>query len=161
MTFLAAIFLFLYLSFFSGRAGQPAPHPLRGSIPGSGLPEQTFGAGGPPSGRCRGADVKPTGGPACPVCAARFGPGDNVKSKIFPPGGREYRLLHISGCKYCLSGERQRLCPVCGAELSVDDYLAARIWQHPVNPEVRVRGCVHCITGATGAKHGKKVKKLR
>jgi hypothetical protein len=57
-----------------------------------------------------------------------------------------------------MNGERQRLCPVCGAELSTGEYLIARIWQHPVKPEVRVQGCVHCISGG---KRGRKVKKLR
>jgi hypothetical protein len=136
---LAAIFLFFYLSFFSGRGTDG-----EGTVSGeevAGIPEGKRG------------DAR-----TCPICAARFQQGDNVKSKIFPPSGRDYRLLHISGCKYCLDGERQRLCPVCGAELSADDYLVARIRQHPVKPEVRVQGCVHCITGR---KHYKKVKKFR
>ena len=139
MAFLVAIFLFLYLSFFPGLGTNGRDTASGGNAPD--IPEGKRGDAG-----------------TCPVCAARFEPGDNVKSKIFPPSGRDYRLLHISGCKYCLSGERKRLCPVCGAELSTDDYLVARIRQHPVNPEVRVQGCIHCITGA---KYSKKVKKLR
>ncbi|MDR1148756.1 MAG: hypothetical protein LBK66_09005 [Spirochaetaceae bacterium] len=81
----------------------------------------------------------------CPICAARFDHGDMIKSKIFPPSGRPYRLLHIVGCKFCLNGERRRLCPVCGTELSVNDYLVARIWQEPPKPQVRIQGCVHCF----------------
>jgi hypothetical protein len=57
-----------------------------------------------------------------------------------------------------MGGERRRLCPVCGAELSVNDYLVARIWQQLDKPEVRIQGCVHCIAGG---KRGKKAKRLR
>jgi hypothetical protein len=139
LTFLAAIFLFLYLSFFSERGANDID--TVSSWKSVGIPEGKRG------------DAR-----TCPICAARFQQGDNVKSKIFPPSGRDYRLLHISGCKYCLGGERKRLCIVCGAELSTDDYLVAHIRQHPVKPDVRVQGCVHCMMGV---KHDKKVKKLR
>jgi hypothetical protein len=139
---LAAIFLFLYFSFFSKN--------------GANREDSYAGNGGKlfiPEGR-RG-DAR-----TCPICAARFEQGDNVKSKILPPSGRDYRLLHILGCRFCLDpdGGRRRLCPVCGAELSTDEYLAARIWQRLDKPEVRIQGCVHCITGR---KRGGKVKKLR
>ncbi|MDR0408877.1 MAG: hypothetical protein LBH18_00555 [Spirochaetaceae bacterium] len=68
-----------------------------------------------------------------------------IQSKIFPPSGRPYRLLHILGCNFCLNGGRERLCPVCGRELSLDDYLVARIWQNPKKPQVRIQGCLHCF----------------
>ncbi|MDR2344282.1 MAG: hypothetical protein LBD86_07115 [Spirochaetaceae bacterium] len=129
----------MYLSFFSGRG-------TGGGLAASGGKAVYIHEG-------KRGDAR-----TCPLCAARFEQGDNVKSKIFPPSGRDYRLLHISGCGYCMNGERQRLCPVCGAELSTGEYLIARIWQHPVKPEVRVQGCVHCISGG---KRGRKVKKLR
>jgi hypothetical protein len=137
---LAAIFLFLYHSFFSIRK-------TNGKDTEAVKSETAF----IPEGK-RG-DAR-----TCPICAARFEQGDNIKSKILPPNGRDYRLLHISGCKFCLNGERQRLCPVCGAELSTGEYLVARIWQNPDRPEVRIQGCVHCIAGG---KYGKKGKKLR
>ncbi|MDR3356415.1 MAG: hypothetical protein LBO04_04425 [Spirochaetaceae bacterium] len=137
---MTAIFLFIYLSFFPGHGT---------GDPGTASDGNEFAA--VPEGK-RG-DAR-----TCPVCAARVGQGDNVKSKIFPPSGRADRLLHISGCRYCLDGERRRLCPVCGAELSAGQYLVARIRDNPVKPEVLVQGCVHCISGG---KRGKKMKKLR
>ncbi|MDR0663852.1 MAG: hypothetical protein LBF80_07250 [Spirochaetaceae bacterium] len=141
MAFVAAIFLFLYFS----REGTERGDSSNGA---AFIPEPSRVV---PEGK-RGETC------VCPVCAALFEPGDNVKSKILPPGGQNYRILHISGCKFCLGGDRRRLCPVCGAELSTEEYLVARIWQKPDMPEVRIQGCVHCITGG---KHGGKVKKLR
>ncbi|MDR0551308.1 MAG: hypothetical protein LBG72_04740 [Spirochaetaceae bacterium] len=81
----------------------------------------------------------------CPVCAARFELGENVRSKIFPDTGKHDRLLHILGCKFCLSGGRERRCPVCGGELSVDEYLIARIFERPGKSHVHVQGCVVCL----------------
>ncbi|GMO23190.1 MAG: hypothetical protein Ta2B_02300 [Termitinemataceae bacterium] len=83
----------------------------------------------------------------CPICAALFLHGETVQSKRFPSTGRFDRLLHISGCPHCLNGERQRLCPICGSELSVDDYLVARIWERPGKSHVHVSGCIHCCMG--------------
>jgi hypothetical protein len=84
----------------------------------------------------------------CPICAARFEHGETVKSKIFLPlPGRFDRLLHITGCPFCLQGERERKCPVCGGALSPDDYLVARIWQRPGKSHVSVQGCVRCLVG--------------
>jgi RNA polymerase subunit RPABC4/transcription elongation factor Spt4 len=137
---LAAIFLFLYFSFF-----------IKDRTSREVSPSGAGGAALIPEGKSGDART-------CPVCAARLPQGDNVKSKILPPSGRDYRVLHISGCKFCLGGDRRRLCPVCGAELSRNEYLAARIWQRLERPEVRIQGCVHCIGGG---KRGVKVKKLR
>ncbi|GMO21516.1 MAG: hypothetical protein Ta2B_00320 [Termitinemataceae bacterium] len=84
----------------------------------------------------------------CPICAARFEHGETVRSKRFPSTGRFDRLLHISGCPFCSKGERKRVCPVCGAELSATDYLIARIYERPGKSHVHVQGCVHCLIGA-------------
>ncbi|MDR2510504.1 MAG: hypothetical protein LBC77_07675 [Spirochaetaceae bacterium] len=84
----------------------------------------------------------------CPVCAAKFEHGETVRSSILPPTARGDRLLHISGCMYCVAGERRRECPVCGAELSVDEYLTARIFQRPEKKtHVHIVGCNHCRLG--------------
>ncbi|MDR2521574.1 MAG: hypothetical protein LBC72_03345 [Spirochaetaceae bacterium] len=81
----------------------------------------------------------------CPVCAARFELGENVRSVVFPATGRHDRLLHMLGCKFCLKGGRVRKCPVCDAELTVDEYLIARIFERPGKSHVHVQGCVHCL----------------
>jgi hypothetical protein len=80
----------------------------------------------------------------CPVCAAFFEHGETVKSKIFPSTGKQDRLMNILGCPYCLNGERVRKCPVCGAELSTDEYLTARVFDRPEKMHVHVLGCNHC-----------------
>ena len=80
----------------------------------------------------------------CPVCAAKFEHGETVRSKIFPPTQRSDRLLHISGCQFCLNGERKRECPVCKAEMALEDYLIARIFARPDKSHVHVTGCTKC-----------------
>ncbi|MDR1362847.1 MAG: hypothetical protein LBJ35_02190 [Spirochaetaceae bacterium] len=130
---MAAIFLFLFLIFFPKRGVAVKPYITKSSVVGA-------------VSEGRRGDAR-----TCPICAARFDHGDMIKSKIFPPSGRPYRLLHILGCKFCLNGERERLCPVCGIELSVSDYLVARIWQNPPKPQVRIQGCVHCMV--SGGRH--------
>ncbi|MDR2481668.1 MAG: hypothetical protein LBD07_05185 [Spirochaetaceae bacterium] len=86
----------------------------------------------------------------CPVCAAKFERGETVRSKIFPPTNRNDRLLHISGCPFCLKGERKRECPVCGAELKIEEYLTARIFQRKEKSHVHILGCNHCRLGRNG-----------
>ncbi|MDR0526652.1 MAG: hypothetical protein LBG79_02360 [Spirochaetaceae bacterium] len=88
----------------------------------------------------------------CPVCAAKFEHGESVRSKIFPPTERNDRLLHISGCFYCCyEGGRKRECPVCGAELSLSDYLTARIFVKRDKSHVHIVGCPHCRSGRHSA----------
>ncbi|MDR2602884.1 MAG: hypothetical protein LBC53_10635 [Spirochaetaceae bacterium] len=86
----------------------------------------------------------------CPVCAARFELGENVMSKVFPSTGKKDRLLHITGCGFCVSGGRERRCPVCGAEVPLDEYLIARIFERPGKSHVHIQGCVRCL-GTGGA----------
>ncbi|GMO46042.1 MAG: hypothetical protein Ta2B_27350 [Termitinemataceae bacterium] len=83
-------------------------------------------------------------GRLCPICAALFLNGETVLSKRFPSTGRFDRLLHIQGCKFCLTGQRTRLCPVCGNKLRVEDYLVARITERPGKSHVHVQGCNNC-----------------
>jgi hypothetical protein len=115
------------------------------AVPG-GIPMPVF--------RRRGRSPKPKGESfpgaprTCPVCCARLDKGERVKSAAFPSLGGYDRLMHISGCYYCLEGERRRVCPVCGAVLREDDFLVARLFEKPVRSHVHVLGCSHCkITG--------------
>jgi hypothetical protein len=52
--------------------------------------------------------------------------------------------MHISGCVYCLEGDRRRVCPVCGAVLQDGEYLIARLYDKPVRSHVHVQGCTRC-----------------
>ncbi|MDR0311999.1 MAG: hypothetical protein LBI14_00210 [Treponema sp.] len=85
----------------------------------------------------------------CPVCSAKLEDGLLVKSIAFPSlNGGEDRFMHIKGCVYCLSGERDRICPVCGHVLIGDEILICRLFER--NPaskrraHVHVLGCSHC-----------------
>jgi hypothetical protein len=80
----------------------------------------------------------------CPLCSARLPPGQRVKSSAFPSGGGKDRLMHIAGCVFCLEGDRPRICPVCGAQLSQEEILVARLFDKPGRSHVHVLGCSHC-----------------
>ncbi|MDR0539937.1 MAG: hypothetical protein LBG74_05470 [Spirochaetaceae bacterium] len=130
--FLAAlVFFFLYLRFFRQNAVEEQ-EPAVPSLPAD-IPSYT------PLDGTRG------NARTCPLCAARFEFGELVKTKAFPSTGRSGRLLHMLGCKFCLSGERERKCPVCDAVLPVDEYLIARFFERPGKSHVHVQGCPHCL----------------
>jgi hypothetical protein len=80
----------------------------------------------------------------CPVCSAWLTPGERVKSVAFPSLGGKDRLIHISGCVYCIEGTRLRICPVCGAEIARDELLIARLFDKPGRSHVHVLGCSRC-----------------
>jgi hypothetical protein len=81
----------------------------------------------------------------CPVCSAKLENGERVKSAAFPSFNGEERLMHISGCPYCLEGDRRRVCPVCNAVLREDEYLVARLYEKKKQrPHVHVLGCSRC-----------------
>ena len=82
----------------------------------------------------------------CPICCSRLAKGDLVKTHAYPSvtGGKS-RIMHVRGCRFCLSGEYQRRCPVCGASLSDSDFLVARMFdRHRRRAHVHVMGCNHC-----------------
>jgi hypothetical protein len=112
---------------------------------------QGEGGGGHGSGKRETGERYPeveTGTPGdprvCPVCAAKLSSSQRVKSAAFPGIAGQGRLMHIEGCVYCLDGGRQRKCPVCGAELAVEEVLFARIFDQPGRSHVHVLGCSHC-----------------
>ena len=80
----------------------------------------------------------------CPVCCAKLEKGERVKSAAFPSLGGYDRLMHISGCVYCLENDRRRVCPVCGAVLREEEFLVARLFEKPVRSHVHVLGCNRC-----------------
>ena len=88
----------------------------------------------------------------CPVCCSRLEEGLLVKSLAFPSlnGGKD-RLMYIKGCVFCLRGERDRICPVCGHVLGNDEVLVCRMFERPFafrqRPHVHVLGCSRCRGG--------------
>lgn len=80
----------------------------------------------------------------CPVCSAWLVPGERVKSTAFPSLKGKDRMMHITGCVYCIEGNRLRICPVCGAELARDEILFARLFDKPGRSHVHILGCSHC-----------------
>ncbi|MDR2102796.1 MAG: hypothetical protein LBP42_01695 [Treponema sp.] len=80
----------------------------------------------------------------CPVCSARLEKGVPVKSTAFPSFTGKDRLMYIRGCFYCLEGERDRVCPVCGALLHREEILIARMFERPGRSHVHVLGCSQC-----------------
>ncbi|MCL2831724.1 MAG: hypothetical protein FWD78_01005 [Treponema sp.] len=85
----------------------------------------------------------------CPVCSAKLDEGLLVKSLAYPSlnGGKD-RMMHIKGCVYCLRGNRDRICPVCGHVLLENEVLICRMFERPFTfsrrPHVHVLGCSRC-----------------
>ena len=82
----------------------------------------------------------------CPVCSAKLDDGELVSSVAFPSlnGGKD-RFMHIRGCLYCIGGDRERVCPVCGIILKGDEILISRLFERPGRrPHVHVLGCSRC-----------------
>ena len=82
----------------------------------------------------------------CPVCSARLEEAELVSSLAFPSinGGKD-RLMHIRGCHYCLGGERERICPVCGTYLLDEEILVCRFYERPGRrAHIHVLGCSEC-----------------
>ena len=90
----------------------------------------------------------------CPVCSARLYEGELVKSSAFPSmnGGKD-RFMHIRGCAYCLRGDRERVCPVCGIILKEDEILICRLFERPGRrSHVHVLGCTRCKGPRSGRR---------
>jgi hypothetical protein len=107
------------------------------------------GAGGGRVPKARGRKrPRETGFPGaprtCPVCSARLERGERVKSAAFPAMGHADRIMHIAGCPYCLEGDRERSCPVCGHVLEESEILIARMFERPGRSHVHVLGCSRC-----------------
>ena len=90
----------------------------------------------------------------CPVCSAKLKNGEQVSSLAFPSmnGGKD-RFMHIRGCVYCLRGERERVCPVCGIILKEDEILISRLFERfGRRSHVHVLGCSQC-KGPRSGRH--------
>jgi hypothetical protein len=95
------------------------------------------------AGKAEGAPGDPQ---ICPVCSLKLKSGEMVSSAAFPSlnGGKD-RFMHIRGCIYCLAGERDRVCPVCGTILVGDEILICRLFERPGRrSHVHVLGCSRC-----------------
>jgi hypothetical protein len=90
----------------------------------------------------------------CPICSMKLDRGELVKSLAFPSiSGGSDRLMYIRGCFTCLERDVPRHCPVCGLELSLDDYLVSRMFERPNSRNhVHVLGCNRCKNMGTLAR---------
>jgi len=92
------------------------------------------------------AESMPGDPQTCPVCSAKLDDGELVSSVAFPSmnGGKD-RFMHIRGCLYCIGGDRDRVCPVCGLLLKGDEILICRLYERPGRrSHVHVLGCTSC-----------------
>jgi hypothetical protein len=103
-----------------------------------------FGYGKKKKRRRPRGEGRPGAPQTCPVCSALLSPGELVKSVAFPSFTGKDRLMYISGCNYCLNGDRPRSCPVCGSRLRDDEILVARMFDRPYRSHVHVIGCSRC-----------------
>ena len=116
-----------------------------------GIPSFGRGVFGGGSGRKRRSprprgESSPGEAQTCPVCSAKLSGGELVSSVAFPSlnGGKD-RFMHIRGCLYCIGGDRDRVCPVCGVLLKGSDILICRLFERPGRrSHVHVLGCTGC-----------------
>ena len=89
---------------------------------------------------------KPGDPATCPVCSMKMLKGELVKTIAFSGSSQSIdRLVHIKGCLSCLEKDLPRRCPVCGAKLSVDDYLISRMFERRFQKNhIHVLGCNKC-----------------
>jgi len=83
----------------------------------------------------------------CPLCLFKMDNSEMIKTTAFPPmtPDAKDRLMHIHGCVYCMDGKRERICPVCGKAIGVNDFLVARIFDRSIRrSHVHVLGCTQC-----------------
>lgn len=80
----------------------------------------------------------------CPLCSSLLGPGERVKSSLFP--GKTDRIMHIYGCIHCwpAAASVPRTCPVCLNELDAEAWVVARYFERPGRKHVHVLGCTGC-----------------
>jgi len=100
--------------------------------------------------------------PICPLCGSRIKKGEKIYSDILK--GRSFDLMRIFGCRECLPEKAaseqinkhpqpdtpfpKRTCPSCGAVLSLNDYLAAKVfYPEKGKTNVQIYGCSKCRPG--------------
>jgi uncharacterized protein with PIN domain len=86
-------------------------------------------------------------GQVCPLCTSKLSKGDRLEAKAFPSvSGGQDRTMHIKGCVYCLSGNAERICPVCKASLGDNDIVVARMFERSEKRKshVHILGCSQC-----------------
>ena len=53
--------------------------------------------------------------------------------------------MHIKGCVYCLSGARERICPVCKERLNANEILISKLYERQFHrSHVHIIGCSRC-----------------
>jgi len=99
-----------------------------------------------PDGSRAGTQGKIPGSQLCPVCSSLLENGEQASAMAFPSlNGSSDRLMHIRGCRRCISGKKQRICPVCGGTLVGDEILICRLFdRRRKRQHVHVLGCSQC-----------------
>jgi hypothetical protein len=137
----------LFFTFFKNKNDDNEPKQPNGT-PGSGAKS---GSGAKPDSGAKPPKYKGTsdsgGLMICPLCLFKMDNSEMIKTTAFPPmtPDSKDRLMHIHGCVYCMDGKRERICPVCGKSIGVNDFLVARIFDRSIRrSHVHVLGCTQC-----------------
>lgn len=84
----------------------------------------------------------------CPMCNTPLLKGQNLVSKVYRPMNVPDQRCTINGCPHCYPVPEpgvKRQCPCCKKELSLNDYLVARLFNYKDNKKhVMVTGCSRC-----------------
>lgn len=85
----------------------------------------------------------------CPVCSTPLAQGENLVSRIFRPMTTSDQRMNVLGCPHCYPKTEigvKRFCPVCKKEISLEQYLVARLFNRTENKKhVMIMGCSRCL----------------
>ena len=89
---------------------------------------------------------KPGDPATCPVCTMKMLRGELVKTFAYAGGSQtKDRIVNIKGCRSCLERDLPRRCPICRANLSIDDYLISRMFERNYQKNhIHILGCNKC-----------------
>ena len=80
----------------------------------------------------------------CPLCGSKLEGSKLYSKQTEYPGGR--KILEISGCQVCRSGEKERKCPSCKRVLSPGDVVVADYEKRGSVNRVIIKGCGKCYS---------------
>ena len=92
--------------------------------------------------------AKPNRPKSCPICSTLLSKGELVDTCVFQawPGSKE-RVMYVSGCIFCIQGNKARRCPVCREPLDISGHLVSRVRepeQAGYDNHVHIVGCNIC-----------------
>ena len=84
----------------------------------------------------------------CPLCNTPLAKNENMVSRVFRPMDVSDQRMTVLGCPHCYpkcEPDVERICPVCRANVPMDGYLIARLFNKTAGKKhVMITGCTIC-----------------